>query len=116
MNRPIASIAAALLFAAVCVTPSSAGRAEIDAAKAECIVGERNDGYLGIIDEGRANDALRRDVAAVNQQRKAAYANLAERNGVTIDAAATVVAERLINGAPSGHCVQDAAGDWIRVP
>ncbi|MEM9234995.1 MAG: YdbL family protein [Pseudomonadota bacterium] len=107
--------ALALSLAAIAGT-SSAAPAIIESAKDDCIVGERNNGYIGIIDEGAASDALRREVRSINQQRRDAYQRLASRNGVPLEAAAKVTAEKLINSAPSGHCVQNEAGTWVKKP
>jgi uncharacterized protein YdbL (DUF1318 family) len=52
----------------------------------------------------------------INQARANAYADLARRNGVTVEVTAKVAAEKLINKAPSGHCVQNESGEWVRVP
>ncbi|HBS34047.1 MAG TPA: DUF1318 domain-containing protein, partial [Parvularcula sp.] len=90
-----------LALTAFAAAPALAASAAIDAAKAQCIVGEQTDGYLGVIDAAKADEALKREVRSINQQRKAAYAELAARNGVTIEQAAQVTAERLLNSAPS---------------
>ncbi|MEO0398822.1 MAG: YdbL family protein [Pseudomonadota bacterium] len=95
-------------------TTSFAASSAIEAAKRNCIVGERNDGYLGVVNEGRANDSLRREVASVNQRRKAAYTRLARQNGVSIRDTGVLTAEKLIRRAPSGQCVQNANGAWIK--
>ena len=110
------------LTAALALTVLSAGSLAVAApkiiedAKSQCVVGERIDGYIGIINEGAASDALRREVRSVNQQRRAAYADLAQRNGVPESAAALATAEKLINSAPSGHCVQNESGQWVKKP
>jgi hypothetical protein len=101
---------------ALTAAPAFAAPAAIETAKAQCIVGEQTDGYLGVIDNAKADEALRREVRSVNQQRKAAYAELAARNGVTIEQAAQVTAERLLNQAPSGHCIQTPEGGWVKKP
>ncbi|MFN0023786.1 MAG: YdbL family protein [Parvularculaceae bacterium] len=101
---------------ATAVTAAHAASPAIEAAKAGCIVGEQTDGYLGVIDAAKADEALKREVRAVNQQRKAAYADLATRNGVTIEQAAAVTAERLLNGAPAGQCIQSPDGGWVKKP
>lgn len=108
----IAGIAIASLGMAVLGT-ANAAPAAIEEAKMECIVGEQNDGYIGVVDGAEAPQNLLREVKSINLQRKAAYSKLAKRNGVTIDAAAMLTAERLINDAPSGHCVQDEGGAWV---
>lgn len=110
-------LATSLLVAfALSSAPALAGSATIGAAKAQCIIGEQTDGYLGVIDSAKADEALKREVRSINQQRKAAYADLATRNGVTIEQAAQVTAERLLNGAPSGHCIQSPDGGWMKKP
>lgn len=102
--------AAGLAFGAAAAAASPA----IEQAKAQCIVGEQADGYLGIVDPMRAGADLRREVRENNQQRKAIYAESASRNGTTIDVVAALTAERLISEAPSGQCVRDAGGTWIK--
>ena len=99
----------------IAVGAAHAASPVIENAKDQCIIGEQNDGYLGFVDGADGDANLRREVRSVNQQRKAAYSNLARRNGVTIDDAARATAERLINSAGSGECVQDASGDWIEL-
>lgn len=86
----------------------------INAAKASCTVGEKSNGYLGVVPGASASDAVRREMRSVNQKRKAAYEKLAARNGVTVDVAAALTAEKLIGQAASGHCVQDASGAWSK--
>ncbi|WOI52499.1 YdbL family protein [Parvularcula sp. LCG005] len=93
-----------------------AAPAIIEQAKSDCVVGERIDGYLGVIDDKAASDALRRSVREINQKRSAAYDSLASRNGVTPAIAAAATAEELINSAPSGHCVQNEKQEWVLVP
>ena len=87
-----------------------------DAAERQCLIGERTDGYLGVVDGEQVDASLRREMDEVNQARSAAYEKLAAKNGVSKNAAATATAERLINTAPSGQCVQGPGGAWIRVP
>lgn len=84
----------------------------IEDAKSQCLIGEQIDGYLGTI-TGQAPPAeVAREVRSVNQQRKAAYANIARKTGLTIDLTAKRVAEKQINKAPSGHCVQNLDRSW----
>lgn len=95
-------------------TAAVAANPLIESAKDNCIVGEQADGYLGVVSGASADEALRREVRDINQQRKAVYADLARRNGVTIEVAAALTAEKLINQAAPGQCVRDGAGNWIR--
>lgn len=108
------SLAAALSLAAISLAPVSAASARIENAKNNCIVGEQADGYLGVVSGADADAELRREVRDINQQRKAAYADLARRNGVTIEVTAALTAEKLMNQAGPGQCVRDQSGAWIR--
>ena len=103
--------AIAVLFAAI-ASPAFAATAIVEQAKAQCIVGEQADGYLGIIDASKASEQVKREVRAINQQRKAYYSKLAQRNGVTIEAAAALTAKTLIDDAKPGQCVRDSTGVW----
>lgn len=102
-------LAAGVIFAGISAAAASAA---IEAAKSNCVVGEQADGYLGIADESKATEEIRREVRSINQQRKAAYERLAQRNGVTVEDTATLTAERLINQAPAGQCYRDQNGAW----
>lgn len=106
------AVAAAALVAGAAEALSPA----MEAAKASCVVGEQADGYLGVVDPAKASEDLRRELREVNQQRKQAYESLAAQNGVTTEVAAQVTAERLLNGAPSGQCIRDQNGQWIKKP
>lgn len=105
-----AAIAAAALIGSANATPAT------DRAEAQCLIGERTDGYLGAVAGESIDAGLRREMDEVNQARSAAYERLAARNGVSKQAAAMATAERLINSAPSGQCVQNAGGSWVKVP
>jgi uncharacterized protein YdbL (DUF1318 family) len=112
-KKLLALAAAATALGAASVVAASP---TIEKAKSGCVVGEQADGYLGVVDLSKADAALTREVASVNQQRKAAYSNLAQSKGVTIEVAAALTAEKLINQAPSGQCVRDGSGSWIKKP
>ena len=65
----IAAAIAAIALPAVAQTPA------VNAARAAGIVGERYDGYLGIVGAAPAN--VRSQVASINIQRRSIYSNLA---------------------------------------
>lgn len=116
MKTTFRSMIAAMFLGAAALGPMSPAAANpvIDQAKSQCIVGEQTDGYLGVVSGAQASDAVRREVRDVNQQRKAVYADLAQRNGVSIEVTAALTAEKLIAQAPAGHCVRNENGEWIR--
>jgi hypothetical protein len=106
--------AGALAFAGAAAV--AAASPAIEEAKAQCVVGEQSDGYLGIVDAAKADENLKREVRANNQQRKAIYADFAAKNGLTVETAAAIFAEQQVNGAPPGQCVRDPNGAWVKKP
>ena len=114
--RILQSFLAALVLTLVLAFGAAHATPATDAAKARCLIGERNDGYLGVVDGESPPAQAVRDMREINLRRASAYDDLAARNGVTRAQAARATAERLINQAPSGHCVQDASGAWIEKP
>ena len=115
MRKILMSLVAAGAALAATMSPVSAASALVENAKSRCIVGEQADGYLGVVTGANASDELRREIRAINQQRKTAYANLAKRNGVTIEVTAALTAEKLLNGATAGQCIRNQAGQWVKV-
>ena len=118
MKKLFRRIAAAGLMAGVALAPASgyAASAIVEQAKSQCVVGEQADGYLGVVSGADASAALRREIRDINQQRKAVYADLARRNGVTIEVTAALTAEKLINQARRrGQCYRDQNSRWVEV-
>lgn len=114
MKKHVICAAAALVFSAV-LSPASSASPAVEQAKDRCIVGEQADGYLGVVAGADASESLRREIADINQQRKAVYADLARRNGVTIEVAAALTAETLMNKATPGQCIRDQSGNWREI-
>ena len=116
MKRILSTFAALGLALSMSVGIATAATPAIEDAKAQCVVGEQADGYLGIVDGAAASEAVKREVRTINQQRKAAFADLAARNGITIEDAAALTGKRLVEGASSGQCVRLPDGVWVRQP
>ena len=92
-----------------------ANKAAVDAAKAQGVVGEQADGFLGFVNAGAASAEVRAAVAEINAGRRQLYAQAASQNGVSPAAAGasafrTVVQARL----RPGDFYQDASGAWVR--
>ena len=116
MTRMILKSAVAALVLVAGISSAYGASPMIEAAKAKCVVGEQSDGYLGVVDATAASEEVKREVRAVNQQRKAAYANLAAKNGVTIEDTAALTGKRLVENAASGQCVRTPDGAWAKQP
>ncbi|MDR6147550.1 uncharacterized protein YdbL (DUF1318 family) [Sphingomonas sp. SORGH_AS870] len=80
------------------------------AARAEGLVGEQPDGYLGIV--GAATPALRTLVNSINIQRKAAYTQKAQASGATVEQMAFTSGCNLIAQTASGEKYKTPEGVW----
>jgi uncharacterized protein YdbL (DUF1318 family) len=115
MVRPIRWIgrigAIALLVAGLGIGPAQAGA--LEDAKAQGLVGERIDGYLGVVDSG-APGSVRSMVDEINAEREAKYAEIANKQGAPVAAVAQIAGKKLIRRAPAGEYVMGADGKWQR--
>ena len=76
-------------------------------------VGERYDGYLGYV-VTYPSDELRRQVGAINIRRRALYANLATRKGVTPEEVGITAACTLLRRIAPGEYYLSGQGGWQR--
>lgn len=91
----------------------SAAKAVVDAAKAQGIVGEQGDGYLGLV-TGSANAQVTAAVNAINDGRKAVYRQTAAKSGVTPEAAAEAAGKLLLQRVPHGQFYKPLGGSWTK--
>ena len=113
MPSIIRTLLAAVLMAGAALSfagPASADP-QIEAAKDQGVVGERIDGYLGIV-SGGADPALVRLVQDTNNKRRAAYDSLASQTGTTPQEVARVTGEKLTAAAGPGEYIMDDSGSW----
>lgn len=85
----------------------------LDQAKADGLVGEQLDGYLGLVVNNKAAQSL---IADVNAKRKQLYQQLASKNGVSVDVVAKLAAEKAAEKTQSGHYLQNMQGEWVKKP
>jgi len=85
----------------------------LDQAKDQGLVGERNDGYLGIV-AGNPSGEVKSLVAEINRKRKAAYEESARSAGVELKVIEARVGQRLRNKAKPGHYIETSGGGWQR--
>jgi uncharacterized protein len=102
-------IGAVLLMFCLAALPAAAQ--SLDQAKADGQVGERIDGYVGVVDANASAD-VRALVDKVNAERRAKYAEIAAERGTSVQAVAQIAGEKLIERAPSGQYVLGADGRW----
>ena len=88
--------------------------AAIVAARRAGQVGERYDGYLGLV-TATASAELRRQVGAVNIRRRALYSDLAARRGVTREEVGITAACSLLRRVAVGEYYLSGQGGWRRL-
>ncbi len=91
---------------------TSADTAAVAAGKAQGLVGEQADGYLGVL--RGADAATSASVAHINEARARVYAEIAAKTGVTVAQAGDAAAIQLIARLPAGAYYKPAGGDWTR--
>jgi uncharacterized protein len=95
----------------VLCTALPAAAQSLDEAKAEGQVGERIDGYVGVVD-ANAPGEVRALVDEVNAERREKYAEIAAERGTSVEAVAQIAGQKLIARAPGGEYVLGADGQW----
>lgn len=93
--------------------PALAQSMTLQQAQAQGLVGERTDGYVGIVKSVPDIDRL---VDDTNLKRRQLYRDIARKNGIPLDAVEALAAEKAIQRAGSGEFIQDANGNWMRKP
>jgi len=105
-------LAACAAGLAAAVLPRAAWALDLGEAKRNGWIGERRDGYLGVVDGAPAEaQAL---VSQINQERRTAYDSVAASNSVPLNQVEALAGQKLIERAAPGEFVMDAAGRWIR--
>ena len=102
-----------LTLVATILLSQSAWALSLNDAKAQGLIGERSNGYLGIV-TSRPNNAVKLMVEDINNKRRSAYRVKADKAGVDIRVIELRVGERLNQRALPGHFVQDNHGQWTQ--
>ncbi len=104
-----------MAVAAACLAlPAAASQnpATIDAARQAGVIGERYDGYMGLV--GTPSAEVRRQMSAVNLRRRNLYIELASRRNVNPEVVGIATACELIPGLPAGQFYMLGDGVWRR--
>jgi uncharacterized protein YdbL (DUF1318 family) len=110
MIRSFSHALAALLLALVLTVSDRTARADaLDDAKAQGLVGEQADGYVGAVEGAGGVQAL---IDEINAKRKAAYADIAAQRGAPTEAVAQIAGKKLIERTPKGQFVRGSNGQW----
>lgn len=94
---------------ALLAVPQLSYALSLDAAKAQGLVGERADGYLGAVATTPDATALVREI---NNKRRAEYERIATQNGQPRSVIEKLAAEKAYARTPAGQYLQGADGSW----
>lgn len=106
MRTAFAAIALAVAGSASAQTPI------VDQARAQGTVGERYDGYMGIV--GAGSPALRSAVGAINIKRRSLYSSLAANKGATPQEVGLTAGCQLLARVAVGQAYLLSDGVWRR--
>jgi uncharacterized protein YdbL (DUF1318 family) len=110
--RTLLLIAAATVAALVAPAPVPAQTPMVDAARQAGVIGERYDGYIGLV--GTPTPGLRSQVATINIRRRALYSNLAVSRGVSPQEVGITAGCQLLARVKVGQAYLLADGQWRR--
>ena len=105
-------IRSGLLIVSLCFC-MSAFSLTLDEAKRQGLVGEQPDGLLGVVK--KPTPELVNLVADINLKRRAAYEEIARRNGTNIKVVQQLAGKKAIEKTPSGQYVK-FENQWQQVP
>ena len=99
----------ALLIGLLSISVAVAG--PLDQPKADGLIGEQANGYLGLVSQDVPADikALVRDV---NAKRKARYQSIAQKQAVPLSEVEKVGGTTAIDRTLSGNYIKDSSGRW----
>ena len=100
----------ALLFSYLSLLAGSAWAAELAVAKRDGLVGERADGYLGVVVESVPDDVARL-VSTVNDKRRAEYERIAGSNELTVEQVQALAGKKAIERTEPGGWIM-VNGGW----
>ena len=82
----------------------------LDEAKDNGLVGEKGNGYLGVVIVQKDAQGL---VADINAKRKAVYVELAAKNGITLQQVEKLAAKKAYDKTSTGHYLW-VGNQWVK--
>jgi len=85
---------------------------DLNGAKTQGLVGERNDGYLGYVTS--PSGEVKTLVQGVNNKRKLKFKQAAAKAGATVEQVAIRFAQRAAKKTTAGNYIQNTQGAWVK--
>ncbi|MCP9453307.1 MAG: YdbL family protein [Nitrospira sp.] len=83
----------------------------LEEAKERGLVGERKNGYLGLVDP--SNREAQQLVRDINEKRRRAYQDIASRDGMNIGVVESLAGEKAFEKTKPGHYIEGPGG-WMK--
>lgn len=104
---------ALFVLAAMPAAPVHAQSLTLQQAQQQGLVGEQQDGYLGIVTQAPGVQTL---VDDINLKRRQIYRDIARKNNINLQAVEALAGKKAIEKAGSGEIVQGNEGQWVKKP
>ena len=98
-----------LTFTAALLVAGAASAADLQAAKQQGLIGERADGFVGLVVDSAPADVVDL-VKSVNAQRRAEYQRIAGSNDLTVEQVQALAGKKAIERTGSGGWVMENGG------
>ena len=85
----------------------------LDEAKAQGLIGEKQNGYIGAVQPG-ASGEVNAVVNDVNQKRTEKYFEIAKKNGTELAAVEALAGKKALEATPPGQFIQGPSGQWMK--
>lgn len=86
--------------------------AALGPAKAQGLVGEQANGYLGVVSNQQQADAI---VKLINDARRTEYARLAKQNNIAVADVEAMAGKKALERTSAGHYIM-LDGNWVKKP
>ncbi len=97
------------MFIVLTLCASLVFAADMDTAKENGAIGERLDGYLGLVNTSAAADVVEL-VKSINQKRKVQYQRIAQTNDLSLEQVQTLAGTKTIKKTSPGNWIQTSEG------
>jgi uncharacterized protein YdbL (DUF1318 family) len=108
-NRHLGWVVGSVILCLAAVAPAFA--MSVEEAKTRGLVGEKANGYLGVVNPG--SQEAQSLTNEVNKKRRQAYEDIAARNRTQLDAVEALAGEKAIQNTKAGNFVEGPGG-WTR--
>ena len=87
----------------------------LNEAKQQGLLGERPDGYLGLVKPSSNKDTVKL-MKEINRKRRAVYKKIAEKDGASLSTVEVLAGKKAIKKTSSGNFIMKPDGTWTPKP